>query len=78
MNNAQRTTRSALDMINDCFRHQHPEAYGRESVPGAIVPAELRYGRDPMYASPAYEVPEERMGDPDAVPLGEVAPRGRS
>jgi hypothetical protein len=65
-------------MINDCFRHQHPEAYGRESVPGAIVPAELRYGRDPMYASPAYEVPEERMGDPDAVPLGEVAPRGRS
>jgi hypothetical protein len=63
-------------MINDCFRHQHPEAYGREPVPGAIVPAELRYGRDPMYASPAYEIPEERMGDPDAVQLGESTSRG--
>ena len=59
-------------MINDCFRHQHPEAYGGDPVPGGNVPAELRYGRDPMYVSLAFEIPEE-MGDPNAVPLSETA-----
>ena len=77
MNTARRT---ALDMINDCFRHQHPEAYGREAVPGAVVPLELRYGRDPMYVTMTAELPEESMGNPDAEQLddtsaGDAGPR---
>ncbi|HET8578398.1 MAG TPA: hypothetical protein VFO18_14990 [Methylomirabilota bacterium] len=56
-------------MINDCFRHQHPEAYGREPVAGAVVPLELRYGRDPMYVTMTAELPEETMGNPEAASL---------
>ena len=33
-------------MINQCFRHQHPEAYGSLEVSEPSVPAGLRYGRD--------------------------------
>ena len=62
--------RSALEMIADCFRHQHPEAFGRPPVPGAIVPNELRYGRDDLPVStPVGIIPEEPMGDPEAAPL---------
>jgi hypothetical protein len=76
MNPARRSTRTAIDMINDCFRHQHPEAYGREPVPSAVVPLELRYGRDPMYATMTAELPEESMGNPDAAPLDDASEGG--
>jgi len=66
------TTRSAIDMINDCFRHQHPEAYGREEVGAAVVPPTLRYGRDEIGSLPSEAIPEEEMGRPDAVPLGDA------
>lgn len=61
--------RSTSDMINDCFRHQHPEAYGGDPVPQAAVPWELQCGRDHLVASPASTVPEEPMGNPGARPI---------
>lgn len=57
---------SAINMINACFRHQHPEAYDREPVPEGIVPTELRYGRDEYHVPPTPVIPEESMGDPEA------------
>lgn len=60
--------RSTTDMINDCFRHQHPEAYGRPEVAEAVVPSELRYGpAERVPESPI--IPETPMGNPEAVPL---------
>jgi hypothetical protein len=53
-------------MINDCFRHQHPEAYGREPVPQAGVPWDLQCGRDHLTPSVPSAIPEESMGDPEA------------
>jgi len=65
-------SRSALEMIADCFRHQHPEAFGLPPVPGAIVPAEVRYGRDDVRPSaPVEMLVEEVMGNPRAVSLEE-------
>ena len=65
-------SRSALEMIADCFRHQHPEAFGLPPVPGAIVPAEVRYGRDDVRPSaPVDMLVEEVMGNPRAVSLEE-------
>ncbi len=61
-------SRSALDMIADCFRHQHPEAFGRPPVPGVILPVEVRYGRDDMRQSAPTEIMlEEPMGHPEAL-----------
>ena len=73
-------TRSALEMIADCFRHQHPEAFGRPPVAGPVLPIEVRYGRDDMRQSPpSQSMLEEVMGDPHAVPLPEaVATRSDS
>jgi hypothetical protein len=69
--------RSALDMIADCFRHQHPEAFGRAPVPGPVLPIEVRYGRDDMRQSPpAQSILEEAMGHPAAVPLSDVVHAG--
>jgi hypothetical protein len=60
--------RSTADMIAECFRHQHPEAFGRPEVKEPHVPDRVRYGRD--YAQVSRElVPEEPVGYPDAVPL---------
>ena len=71
--------RSALEMIADCFRHQHPEAFGRPPVAGPVLPIEVRYGRDDMRQSPPTQsVMEEVMGDPNAVPLPEVVPASAS
>lgn len=61
--------RPAIEMINACFRRQHPEAFGDPDVPDAIVPTELRYGRDEILHTPAPTIPEEAMGDPHALPL---------
>ncbi len=65
-------SRSAVDMVNDCFRHQHPEAYGGEAVAEPIVPTELRYGRDEILVPPTGAIAEEQMGNPNAVPLSEA------
>jgi hypothetical protein len=58
--------RSAAQMINDCFRHQHPEAYGGSEVPEPEVPTSLREGRDPPLPSSTAEIPEPVMGHPAA------------
>jgi hypothetical protein len=61
--------RSTAEMINECFRHQHPEAYGREQVSQVAVPWDLECGRDHMMSSQACSIAEEPMGNPSAVPL---------
>ena len=59
---------SAADMVNRCFRHQHPEAYGRAEPAEAVVPTELRYGRGEEYTpGQAKAIAEPEMGDPEAV-----------
>ena len=62
--------RSALEMIADCFRHQHPEAFGRSPVAAPVLPIEVRYGRDEAPPSPPNTfTAEEAMGHPAAVAL---------
>lgn len=58
--------RSAVDMVNDCFRHQHPEAYGRGEVPEPPVPSTLRWGTDPVLTPRGPELAETAMGHPEA------------
>jgi hypothetical protein len=55
-------------MVQRCFRHQHPEAYGRPEVAEAAVPQEVRYGRDSV-GTQGELVTEEPMGHPGAVVL---------
>ena len=56
-------------MINKCFRHQHPEAYGKPEVSEPHVPAYLRYGHDRLPESSTEHLPEEAVGNPAATPL---------
>jgi len=56
-------------MINKCFRHQHPEAYGQQEVSEPHVPAYLRYGHDRLPESSTDHLPEEAVGNPAATPL---------
>jgi len=49
-------------MIDLCFRHQHPEAYGAEEVSEPAIPAILRYGSDPLPSPSPHHLPEEPMG----------------
>ena len=66
---APSTARTTADMINDCFRHQHPEAYGRPETLEPVLPRELRYGaEEPVVPTPA--IPEAVMGHPEARLLG--------
>jgi hypothetical protein len=60
------STLSALEMIRACFRHQHPEDFGRAMVDEGPIPAELRYGTDHVHPS-GRVFAEESMGDPDAL-----------
>jgi hypothetical protein len=63
--------RSAIEMIADCFRHQHPEAFGNAPVAGPVLPADMRGGRDEALPPRLAEfIPEEPMGHPDSVRLG--------
>ena len=67
---------NSAPMIDKCFRHQHPEAYGDSEVPEPPVPVELRYGRDRLPAPSAGCVAqdclaEEALGYPDARPLAD-------
>jgi hypothetical protein len=61
--------RSTAAMINDCFRHQHPEAYGQPAVPEPAIPTHLRYGHDQPVAASRISIAEEPMGVPGAQPL---------
>ena len=68
----ERGNHSSLAMIAACFRHQHPEAFGRDPVPGVVLPMHLRYGRDEIRQSPLSEaMPEERIGREDVTPLAD-------
>jgi hypothetical protein len=53
-------------MIRACFRHQHPEDFGRAMVDEGPIPPELRYGTDHVHPSGRI-LPEEAMGDPGAL-----------
>lgn len=64
-----RTRRSAIDMVNACFRHQHPEAFGRDEVPEPPIPAVLREGPGASVSASPPQIAEEPMGHPDARPL---------
>jgi hypothetical protein len=63
--------RSTAAMINDCFRHQHPEAYGQAAVPEPAIPTHLRYGNDQPIAASRVAIAEEAMGIPGIQPLPE-------
>lgn len=58
-------------MIDQCFRHQHPEAYGGLEVSEPQIPIPLRYGQDRMPAPSPECFPEEVVGHPDARPLAD-------
>jgi hypothetical protein len=58
-------------MINECFRRQHPEAFGGLEVSEPHVPIHLRYGHDRMPAPSSSCLTEETVGYPDARPLAE-------
>jgi hypothetical protein len=61
--------RTTSQMINDCFRHQHPEAYGRDPVPQGAVPWDLQCGRDHLVTAATSTIAEEPMGNPNASPI---------
>jgi hypothetical protein len=66
LDHMQTSTLNTLEMIRACFRHQHPEDFGRAMVDEGPIPPELRYGTDHVH--PAGRIlPEEPMGDPDAL-----------
>ena len=56
-------------MINRCFRHQHPEAYGETEVAEPPLPIRLRYGQDRPPAPSRECLPEDAVGHPDAILL---------
>lgn len=56
-------------MIDRCFRHQHPEAYGEIQIVEPPLPIRLRYGQDGSPAPSRECLPEDVLGYPDAVPL---------
>ncbi len=60
---------NSAPMINTCFRHQHPEAYGDMEVGEPRVPASLRYGQDRLPAPSGEFLAEEVLGYPGAAPL---------
>lgn len=64
---------NAAEMVNVCYRHQHPEAYGRPEGVEATIPREVRYGAEETWL-PGPALPEEPSGRPDAVPLDGYAP----
>ena len=57
---------NAATMIDACFRHQHPEAYGELEVSEPSVPAHLRYGHDLSPAPSREGLAEASFGYPDA------------
>jgi len=69
---------SSLAMIAACFRHQHPEAEGREAIAQVDLPEELRTRREEMRPSTLNTaLPEERFAYPGAMPLDQEPFVGR-
>jgi len=62
---------NAGDMINRCFRHQHPEAYGRDEVHEPAVPLNLRYGSD-SGAAVGEHIPDMTVTPDDVRLLGQL------
>jgi hypothetical protein len=60
---------NSAPMIDRCFRHQHPEAYGGAEVPEPQVPVGLRHGSDPLPAASSIHSMEEDIGLRDVRPL---------
>ena len=56
---------NAAVMIDTCFRHQHPEAYGEIEVPEPLVPVQLRYGHDRSPVPSLECLVEDSLGYPD-------------
>ena len=55
---------NADPMVQTCFRHQHPEAYGRlEAIEPNDVPSTLRYGTGDQYVPEAAVFHEEPIGN---------------
>ncbi len=61
-------TMNAVAMVNRCLRHQMPELWDRPEVAEPHVPSQLRYGSTDYVPSSQESLPEERMGDPEAIP----------
>jgi hypothetical protein len=57
---------NAAAMIDTCFRHQHPEAYGEIEVVEPLVPVQLRYGHDHSPAPSPEGLAEDELGYPDS------------
>lgn len=59
--------KDAAEMVNRCFRHQHPEAYGGEAPPEGEVPPSLRFGIAEHYTGSAQHLHEEAMGNGESL-----------
>ena len=62
---------NSAPMIDKCFRHQHPEAFGELEVAEPHVPICLRYGLDRVPDPTRECLAEEISGFPDARPLAD-------
>ena len=62
---------NSAGMIDRCFRHQHPEAYGEIEVCEPAIPIDLRYGRDRTPAPSRECLGEDAVGYPGAIPLAD-------
>lgn len=60
---------NSVAMVNTCFRHQHPEAYGGVEVMEPPVPIGLRYGQDRPPVPSTGGLAEEVLGYPGAKPF---------
>lgn len=59
----------AVEMIQRCHRHQHPEDYGGQEVSvewGTVMRSQ--YGRDHMALSSEVNLPPEPMGTGERLP----------
>ena len=54
-------------MVNRCFRQQHLECYGRDYVPEAAVPGNLRFGYGEDLRETRTAMAEEPMGNGESL-----------
>jgi hypothetical protein len=60
---------NAHDMVQRCFRHQHPELYDRREVPEETLPMTLRYGTGGIVERRGADLNPADRGRMDAVTL---------